>query len=278
MLRRTLPLWFVSLFLALLAGHKGAHARDWSTVVVTKADGTRARYAVGQRLGSGGWADVYAGHDLATGQKVALKILNIQYQAGRVHGQPVLQYEHQVLSALEKAQAGLPRSFGFGATDDAAARPTLVMELVPGTSLGPNWRAADRARPVGKAVRVVIKLAEDVERMHQAGWSHNDIHPGNVKIDNDRSATARLVDVGLVGPYRPGGRDPDLESKGYLGLARLGLALLTGGRTNDPQPLASLSLTQGVGRDLAAVMSRALSGGYASAGDFARALAPFRNL
>jgi hypothetical protein len=136
---------------------------------------------------------------------------------------------------------------------------------------------------VGKAARILIKLSTDVDRMNLAGWAHYDIHPGNVRIDHDHSATARLVDVGHTGGFQLGGQNPDLESNGYLGLARIGLALVTGMRSDDPQALAaipsvSVRTADGSTVTFEAVLRAALAGKYIRASQFATALTPFSAL
>jgi hypothetical protein len=158
-----------------------------------------------------------------------------------------------------------------------------VLELLPGTTLGNNAYQVSHKRPVGKAVRILIKLAEDVERLNRAGLGHNDIHPGNVKIDGERSASARLVDGGHLAPYAPGSVNRDIQSGGFRGLARVGLSMLTGLRSDAPGSVASIPLVSAIGADgnvvtLQAVILKALRNEYSSAGEFARDLRPFERL
>jgi serine/threonine protein kinase len=251
-------------------------------VVVPRQDGTSKRYVIDRRLGSGALAEVYEGHDAATGEKVALKILHDRNQHGVVAGRPILEHEHLI---LERARAGargaFPQSYGVGYTDDGTRRQALAMELVPGETLGTHPRLVSHRRSPGKAVRILIKLATDVDRLNRAGIAHNDIHPGNVKIVGDRSASARLIDVGYAGAYVPGAANEDLHSRQGHGLARLALALLTGKRSDDGSALASVPKVSARAADgsvvtLQEVIRAALRNEYATADAFALALRPFR--
>ncbi len=88
-------------------------------------------------------------------------------------------------------------------TFDLAARPrpVLVMELV----LGPSLEAElTRARmTVGRALSLVLGVAEGVAAMHGAGLAHLDLKPSNVIVRDGERAV--LVDYGLSGRrLRPG--------------------------------------------------------------------------
>jgi len=90
---------------------------------------------------------------------------------------------------------------------DAPARQAiLVLEFVDGPSLAALLRA--RAFLSWAWIdAIAIDVLTGLEALHEAGWVHRDLNPGNVLIDPNPRFRARVGDFGQVAPR--GSSDPD---------------------------------------------------------------------
>ena len=143
------------------------------------------RFAVTDRIGSGGMGVVYRGRDLALGRTVALKTLPAiaPGAAARMAG------EARAMAAIIHPQLGLI----FGA-EMWHRTPVLVMEFLAGGTL------ADRLRkgplPVDEAVALAASLCTAAGALHDAGVLHGDIKPSNVGFTEN--GVPKLIDFGLA--------------------------------------------------------------------------------
>ncbi|NDE16944.1 hypothetical protein EBZ80_18650 [bacterium] len=64
-----------------------------------------------------------------------------------------------------------------------------------------QWGAADPARMAANFVRIFVHLLEGMVLYQDAGYVHNDIHEGNILVDE--RGVARYIDFGLA--FRPAG-------------------------------------------------------------------------
>lgn len=100
---------------------------------------------------------------------------------------------------------------GHAATDAGAARPWILLDLVPGSALD-EWIERETAVPEPIARRLGARLARGLAAMHAAGWVHGDVKPENVRLDGEGRAV--LVDLGFA--RRSGSREAPLGTPGYL--------------------------------------------------------------
>jgi tRNA A-37 threonylcarbamoyl transferase component Bud32 len=155
------------------------------------------RFRLGELLGTGGSASVFAAVDTRDDSAVALKILH-----------PHLSADHaarQALFAEARAAAGLrhPNIVGVldvGVHDDGLA--WIALELVAGVSLG---EYVDERGPLdpADALTVVRGILLALGAAHENGLIHRDVSPANVmvSVSPDRGievADVRLVDFGLA--------------------------------------------------------------------------------
>jgi serine/threonine-protein kinase len=187
--------------LALLALAPAPGSANQGKRVVIRAGGGERTVEVGTKISNGAFCNGYRGHDLATLEPVAIKIMRGDRAAEGVAD--TFDKEHRVLDAA-RAPA-LTRTHGIGATVESEPRRALVLELANGHRLGVPY-GRWMPRPIGKSVRIALRLAEGVEALERAGWRHNDIHPGNIHIDGDRSASVKLLDLGNATSAEEGSR------------------------------------------------------------------------
>jgi len=152
-------------------------------------------FTVGERLGGGGFAEVYAAR-AADGSEVALKVARVASPLAR---------ERFVREADALARIGPPRVPTLVACGDTAAgRPYLALELVPGEPVSRWLERLDRPMPAREAVALIDAIAAALEVAHAAGCIHRDLKPENVILTPDEQVV--LIDFGAVRRSVAGGR------------------------------------------------------------------------
>jgi hypothetical protein len=142
----------------------------------------RERYEVLERLGSGGFAEVFEALDRSTGRRVALKVI----AEGRGMAARVVR-EVEAAGALTHPNiVALYDYFSDG------ERSYLVWELVVGHSL------ADLAGRLGDAdvAAIGVELLDALGYAHEERIVHRDIKPQNVMVDED--GRVKVMDFGIA--------------------------------------------------------------------------------
>ena len=142
-------------------------------------------YRLCERLGEGGSGEVYAAVEEASGQRVALKFLQVEAdattlaRAGR-EARLASQLEHPGLARVLRVIEG-------------GERLVLVRELAEGESL--EARIQRGPLPWREAFLLGAALADALEAAHRGGVIHRDIKPGNVVCGE---GGPRLIDFDLA--------------------------------------------------------------------------------
>jgi serine/threonine protein kinase len=130
------------------------------------------RYAVGERIGAGGMADVFTARDTRLERDVAIKI----FRPGTADGLERGSAEARMLAGLD--HPGLVRVLDMDSGEHADGA-YLVMELVDGPDLRDLLKAGG---PLGQEdVRIMaLDLARTLQYIHGRGIVHRDIKPSNI--------------------------------------------------------------------------------------------------
>lgn len=151
------------------------------------------RYQLDERLGAGGFAEVWRATDRKSAMHVALKILHAYLADDRlarirfVRGaQALVGLRHPGLVAVHLAE-------GCEGT-----RLYYVMDLVEGRSLKQIVEQPDRDRAT--LIELIGQVGEALAYCHEQGLVHRDVGPHNILVAKD--GKARLVDFDLVGGDR----------------------------------------------------------------------------
>ncbi len=153
-------------------------------------------------LGRGAQGIVYEARDAEGGRLAALKVLREapEPSAGAetspgLAGAETLRREAAILAALD--HPNLVSARGLESID---GRAVLVLEPIDGLCLADRLSQAERPITEDELFVLLLGLAEALKAVHQAGYLHRDIKPGNVYLRDDASPI--LIDFSAAG--RPG--------------------------------------------------------------------------
>jgi serine/threonine protein kinase len=145
------------------------------------------RYVLGELVGSGGMADVFAARDTVLDRDVAIKFFR-QLDA---HGDRTrFVSEARMLAAL--SHSSLITVYDANLGDD---RPCLIMRLVDGGTLRERIVTYGRLE-AGQVATLGTCLARALAHVHANGIVHRDVKPSNVLIDSNGGFY--LADFGLA--------------------------------------------------------------------------------
>jgi len=184
---------------ALQAG--GLCAASW-----TRADGTidpslnlqdgrvLGHYRIREKLGRGGFADVFHAWDMWLQRDVALKVL----KAGQKADLGGTLAEARLAGALSH-----PNICTIYAVEEADGLPVIAMEYLIGETLDRRMRRQG-ALPGREVVRVSLQVATAIAAAHEAGIVHGDLKPSNIFL-HEPARMAKVLDFGLAsrGGLRP---------------------------------------------------------------------------
>jgi hypothetical protein len=146
-------------------------------------------YRLLRALGSGGMGTVYEAEEIATGRKVALKLINSGY-ADSEDAVERFRQEGRLASALSH-----PRCVFVYAADEENGRPYIVMELMPGQTLEDLVKKRGPL-PIREAVEAILDVIAGLHEAHQLGIIHRDVKPSNCFLEAD--GRVKVGDFGLA--------------------------------------------------------------------------------
>jgi serine/threonine protein kinase len=148
---------------------------------------TVGRYRLGESIGRGGMAEVYAARDSRLDRTVAIKMI-LPAHASEPRFLERFMREARIVASLEHPHI-LP-IYDFGEHEGS---PFLVMPRVDGGTLACR---IGTGLPPELALRWIEALADALDAAHRAGVLHRDVKPSNVLID--RNERPLLSDFGLA--------------------------------------------------------------------------------
>ncbi len=168
---------------------------------------TVAGYRLIRKLGQGGMGSVHEAEEMASGRRVALKLMAPEYTTSATAVERFLQ-EGRLASSIAH-----PRCVFVLAADRSDGWPFIVMELMPGHTLK-DLVERDGPLPQGEAVRKILDVIEGLQEAHKLGVIHRDVKPSNCFLDGD--GRVKVGDFGLSKSLL--GSDADLTRTGaFLG-------------------------------------------------------------
>jgi eukaryotic-like serine/threonine-protein kinase len=153
------------------------------------------RYALVERIATGGMGEVWRATDTVLGREVAVKILRAEY-ADDATFRARFQAEARNTAALH--HPAVAQVFDFGETPDTdgqRATAFLVMELVPGEPLSAVL-AREGALDPARAADIVAQAAAGIDVAHRRGIVHRDVKPANLMVTPD--GMVKVTDFGIA--------------------------------------------------------------------------------
>jgi tau tubulin kinase len=168
-----------------------------------------------EKLGAGGFGQVYKVEDLVHKREMAMKCEPVST------GKCVLKMEVAVLKEL-RGQPGVPNFYGCGRTD--------VINFVVMSLLGENLSSIRKRMPKQKfspetVCELALQAVTAIQCVHEHGVLHRDIKPSNFALGKPGGVGAAklyILDFGLSRIYRmPDGTvRPPRKYAGFRGTAR----------------------------------------------------------
>ncbi len=147
-------------------------------------------YAVGELLGKGGFAEVYAATDLRLKRQIAVKVL----RSDLVFTLAVLERFRREAEAV--AQLRHPNIVPIYDVGDRADLVFYTMPRISGESLRAVLEREGRV-PSEEARRILREAALALQVAHEAGFVHRDIKPDNIMLDGPERRVL-LMDFGVA--------------------------------------------------------------------------------
>jgi len=210
-----------------------------STNVAYAGVGTQlsAIYELDERIASGGMGEVYRGHNIQTGDHVAIKIVLPEF----ARDQTILSLFRKEASILNHLSHDAVVRYHVFTIDPGIGRPYLAMEFVDGQSLFDIIRLG--AMPSADVRRLCHRLASGLSAVHQAGAVHRDLSPDNIILPGGRVDRAKIIDFGIARSATVGGETliggKFAGKYNYVSPEQLGLF---GGEVSEQSDIYSLGL------------------------------------
>ena len=150
------------------------------------------------RIGRGGMATVYRGHQTSLDRTVAIKFLSAEHLWDH-QAQELFDQESLVIAQLNHPNIIHIIDRGF----TSGGRPYFVMEYVEGQALAEKMRQSTLT-PLAR-VTLSMQICSGLAYAHHNGVIHRDIKPANLLIDDE--GHLRILDFGIAWLNASG--DPD---------------------------------------------------------------------
>ncbi len=149
-----------------------------------------SRYTLGARIASGGMGDVWEGTDEVLRRPVAVKVM-------RPHGPEddafLERFRDEARGSASLHHPNIASVFDYGEDGGTAY---LVMELVPGRTLGEIISDSDGGMPAEDVRSMLGQAALALSAAHDAGVVHRDVKPANIIVTPE--GQAKLTDFGIA--------------------------------------------------------------------------------
>src|SRR5579859_1316638 len=147
------------------------------------------RYVLEERIGAGGYCEVWRATDTVLSRPVAVKLLHAGYAS---HGEALARFNAEARHAGALSHPNIARVYDYG--EPAEEQSYLVMELVDGPSLADLLTRG----PLGPAqtMDMVAQAAAGLQAAHAVGLIHRDIKPANILFTSGGSV--RITDFGIA--------------------------------------------------------------------------------
>jgi eukaryotic-like serine/threonine-protein kinase len=162
------------------------------------------RFKVESKIGEGGFGAVYRGVQLATGRKVALKLLHPEMTKDE---NLVARFRREGMVLCNLRDAHTITTYDFDQTPDGTLY--IAMELLEGKSLHQVFH--EQAPLEWKRIfKILIEMCSSLAEAHAQGIVHRDLKPENVYLESrpGNPEFVKILDFGIAKVMRGDSIDP----------------------------------------------------------------------
>lgn len=157
-------------------------------------------YEIDALIATGGMGEVYRGHNIQTGDPVAIKVVLSEF----ARDQAILALFRKEASILNHLSHDAIVRYHVFTIDPTINRPYLAMEYVDGQSLGERMRKGPTIT-VREGHRLLARVASGLSVAHEAGIIHRDLSPDNVILPGGNVDKTKIIDFGIARSAHVGG-------------------------------------------------------------------------
>jgi serine/threonine protein kinase len=175
-------------------GRSGVQSGVAAQRVLAEGELIAGVYEIGELLGIGGMGQVYEVLDRSSRKRYALKVCH--------PGIPVEVLEAEVRALEAVVHPGIVRVHQTGTHGDT---PFLIMERLYGKTLRGLLHERETPLqafgkvyspfPVGRAIKMLARIADALAVLHERGFVHRDLKPSNIMVTRDDRPV--LMDLGV---------------------------------------------------------------------------------
>lgn len=149
------------------------------------------RYALLERIGSGGMSVVYKAQDRSLGRIVAVKMMHESFTSDSGF---LKRFQQEAHAAANLAHPNIVTVHDIGQDE---YKHYIVMEFVEGQTLKEIIRGyGEEPMPIGRALDLIIQVCNGIGYAHRANLVHCDVKPQNVIVTVDDQV--KVADFGIA--------------------------------------------------------------------------------
>jgi serine/threonine protein kinase len=158
------------------------------------------RYKINKILGSGGFAIVYAAHDLTIDRQVALKVLDLpsSLRDPKEKSRVLERFRTEATAAARIKNPYVPSVYDMG-TIHQTQQPYIVMEYLSGRDLSEELQM-NGPLSLERSIKFIIQLLDALTEAHKHGIIHKDLKPSNLFLvePNTDNEKIYILDFGIA--------------------------------------------------------------------------------
>jgi beta-lactam-binding protein with PASTA domain len=153
------------------------------------------RYAIVERIASGGMGEVFRARDTVLAREVAIKVLHRSLAGDQAF---IDRFRTEARAAAGLSHSNIVAVFDWGSVDGIYY---MVMEYVRGQSVRALLNEQGRLEPA-QCSEIVRQTLQALDHAHRQGIVHRDIKPENILVTTD--GVVKVADFGLARAYAEG--------------------------------------------------------------------------
>ena len=171
------------------------------------------KYTINQEIGRGGFGITYKATHHFLHQEVVIKTLNHKLQKHPDFAKFESQFQDEARRLASCVHPNIVRVSDFFVEADF---PYMVMEYIPGETLGEAFVMPGIPLPEDRAIHYIRQIGAALGAVHQKGLLHRDVKPDNIILRQNTNEVI-LIDFGIAREFNAGVRQAHtgMVSEGY---------------------------------------------------------------